>query len=178
MTRLLLVLGLLLAGIAAEAQTDTANRKAATGASLEPPFKRLPGLPPIDLLLADSSTVFTSEQVKKKPVLLMLFDPECHHCQVTAEELYRERNTLRHVQVVMATMATVPAMRAFRERYHLDEVPQVLVGKDRYYLLPPFFNVTHLPFMALYNRRHQLAGSYEGGIPIPKAVALLTGKQD
>ncbi|GAA4339973.1 hypothetical protein [Flaviaesturariibacter amylovorans] len=162
---------LLLTG-SAGAQSDSA----ATQQPLEPPYKRFPGLPPIDLLLIDSSTVFTTEQVKKKPVLLMVFDPNCHHCQMTAEELYNERAKLPDVQIVMATMETVSRMRAFREKYHLEAVPQVLLGKDRFYLLPPFFNISHLPFMALYNKKHELIGTFEGSLSIPKAMELLAAK--
>jgi len=59
----------------------------------EPPYKRFPTLPPIQLLLGDSATKYTKENIpSKKPVLVLLFSPDCNHCQHTAEEMYNNRD--------------------------------------------------------------------------------------
>ena len=50
--------------------------------SIQPPYKRFPSFPPVKLLLPDSTTSFTKADLdKKKPTMLMLFNPQCVHCQ-------------------------------------------------------------------------------------------------
>lgn len=147
---------------------------AQTKDSLPPPYKRFPTPPPFSLLLSDSTTKFTKAQLqKKKPLLLMLFSPDCSHCQHTAEELLQHKNELKGIQVVMATLHPLWQMNAFVEKYHLRSLPGVTVGKDVQYLLPAFYSVKNLPYMAFYDKKGNLISTFEGGLPVKKALALL-----
>ncbi len=139
--------------------------------STEPPYKRFPTLPPVQLLLGDSSTKFTKEDIsKKKPVLVMLFSPECSHCQQTAEEMLKKKNELKDIQIVMATMFGLSEMNLFVEKYKLNTLKNVVIGKDVYYLLPPFYDIKNLPFMALYNKKGNLISVFEGSMPLDKVL--------
>src|SRR4051794_20050797 len=72
-----------------------------------PAYKRYPTLPPLQLLLSDSTTKYTKENVpKKKPVLLMLFSPDCEHCQHEAEQLVANKEAFKDIYIIMA--ATLP----------------------------------------------------------------------
>ena len=137
----------------------------------EPPYKRFPSVPPIQLLLGDSATKFTKQDLpKKKAVLVMLFSPDCSHCQHTAEELPKFAKALKDVQVVMATMHGITQMNEFIKKYKLDELPNVVVGKDLYFLLPPFYAVRNFPFLAFYNRKGDLISVFEGSMPLEKVA--------
>src|SRR5919205_3267867 len=92
------------------------------------PYKRFPTLPPVKLLLSDSTSMFTKADFqKKKPVLLMLFSPDCSHCQHETEELVKYKDDLKDVQIVMATLQPLSDMKDFIERYKLKELPNVVV---------------------------------------------------
>src|SRR5690349_14082069 len=44
----------------------------------EPPYKRFPTVPPFKILLTDSTTYLTKDDLeKKKSVMIMLFSPDC-----------------------------------------------------------------------------------------------------
>lgn len=145
----------------------------AQSSSVELPYQRFPTLPPIQLLLSDSTTKFTKNDIpKKKPVLVMLFSPDCNHCQHTAEELLQYKNELKDIQVIMATMFGISEMNAFAKKYQLNGLNNVVIGKDIYYLLPPFYDVKNLPFMAFYNKKGDLISVYEGGMAIEKVIEL------
>ena len=103
----------------------------------------------------------------------MLFSPECSHCQHTAEELVQHKNELKDVQVVMATLHPLWQMNAFVEKYKLRGLPGVVVGKDVAYLLPSFYGIKNLPYMAFYDKKGALISTFEGGMPVKKAIALL-----
>jgi thioredoxin-related protein len=143
--------------------------------STAPPYKRFPTLPPIQILLADSTTKYTKEMIPAgRPVFLILFSPDCSHCQHIAEELTANRAGLAGIQVVMATMHPLGQMKDFIKKYGLDAMPNVVIGQDIYYLLAPFFGVRNLPFMAFYDKQGNLISVFEGGLAIPKVVSLFS----
>ncbi len=74
-----------------------------------PLFKRFPTLPPLQLILTDS-TKYTSENIpKKKPVLILFFSPDCEHCQHEAEELVANKEGLKNIHIIM--VSTYPLYR-------------------------------------------------------------------
>lgn len=136
-----------------------------------PPFKRFPNLPPIQLLLGDSTTKYTKNNIpKNKPVLLMLFSPDCSHCQQTAEEMVQRKDELKHINIVMATLHSLNEMNAFVEKYRLKELPNVTVGRDIYYIMPGFYVVKNFPYLAFYNKKGKLIKGFEGSMPLSRII--------
>lgn len=149
--------------LAAFAQTD----------SIQPPFKRFPTVPPIQLLLGDSTTKYTKANIpSKKPVLIMLFSPECSHCQHTAEEMIKYKDDLKDIQIIMATLHPLWQMNAFIKDYKLSELKNLVAGKDIYYILPPFYGISSLPYLAMYNKKGSLIMGFEGSMPIQKVLQV------
>jgi thioredoxin-related protein len=139
--------------------------------STTPPFKKYPTLPPIHLLLSDSTTKYTKDQVpKNKPVLVMLFSPECSHCQHTAEEMVKRKEELKHIHIVMATTLPLYKMNAFMKTYGLNSMDNVVAGRDHYYMLPSFYAIHSLPYMAFYNKKGHLIKGFEGSMPLDKVL--------
>jgi thioredoxin-related protein len=159
----LFLLPLLLCTLLATAQTD----------SIAPPYQRFPTVPAFRILLGDSATFYTKEALpKKKPLLLMLFSPECSHCQHTAEEIVQNRDALKNIQIVMVTLHPIFQMNAFAQSYGLKDLPNVVLGKDIHYLLPSFYGIHSLPNMAFYRKNGTLIRSVEGALPMEKVLTL------
>ena len=132
-----------------------------------PPYKRFPEYPPVKLLLPDSISYFTKEDLpKKRPVLLMMFNPQCEHCQHETEELVKHIEEFKKVQVVMATSMHFDSMLVFRKKYNLDAFPNIVVGQDTHYFLFSFFENRNLPFHAFYDRKKLLIKVFEGSVSI------------
>jgi len=143
-----------------------------------PPYKRFPTLPPIQILLSDSTTMFTKAEIpEKKQVLFILFDPDCSHCQHETEEIIAHRDEMKNIEIVMVTMQTLTKMKDFISNYKLNELSNVVVGKDIYFFMPSFYMIHNLPFLALYNRKGELINAYEGSIPIPKIIEVFKQNQ-
>ncbi len=139
--------------------------------STTPPYKKFPTLPPIQILLGDSTTKYTKENIPaKKPVLIMLFSPECSHCQHEAEELTAYKEEMKNIQVVMITFHPLWQMNEFVEKYKLKDLNNVVVGKDIYLVLPSFYSVHNLPFHALYDKKGNLVSVFEGSMEISKVL--------
>ena len=157
----MLILLLLFISVSSVAQVDSTTL----------PYKKFPTLPPIQILLGDSTTKFTKENLPaKKPVLIMLFSPECSHCQQEAEELTARKDELKNIQVVMITFHPLWEMNEFVKKYKLNELKNVVVGKDIYLVLPSFYGIHNLPFHALYDKKGNLLEVFEGAVEISKML--------
>jgi thioredoxin-related protein len=136
-----------------------------------PPFKRFPNLPPIQLLLGDSTTKYTKKDIPEKiPVLFMLFSPDCSHCQQTAEEMVQRKDELKNIHIIMVTLHPIKEMNAFVEKYGLKQLPNITIGKDIYYIMPSFYAVKNFPYLAFYDKKGKLLMGYEGSMPLNKII--------
>ncbi|HEU0111146.1 MAG TPA: redoxin domain-containing protein [Flavisolibacter sp.] len=139
--------------------------------STTPPYKKFPTVPPLQLLLADSTTTFTKDKLSsKKPVLIMLFSPDCSYCQHEAEEFLTRKEELKKIQVVMITFHPLWQMNEFVKKYRLNELSNIVVGKDIYLTMPSFYNIHNLPFHALYDKKGKLITVQEGSLEFAKMM--------
>ncbi len=138
------------------------------------PYKRFPNVPPFKLLLTDSSTHYTKEDLpKKKAVMLMLFSPECDHCKHETEEIINNIDALKKVQIIMSTTLPFDKMLTFYNNYDLKRFDNIIVGKDAGYMLPVFYEIRHLPFLAFYNKRKELISVSPSQMPVNKIIEEL-----
>jgi hypothetical protein len=124
--------------------------------------------------MTDSSTVFTKDQLdRRKSVVVMLFSPDCEHCQHETEEIIKNMEALKNTQILMATSMPFDKMKEFYKHYKLNRFGNIVVGRDLHFMLPPFYNVRNLPFMAIYNKKKELVSVFEGNMPIDKLISEL-----
>lgn len=136
-----------------------------------PPFRRFPVIPPVKLLAIDSMSVITKDNLtKNKPVLLILFSPECEHCQHETEAILARINELKKVQIIMATTLPFDMMKEFYEKYRLADYKNIRVGQDTQYLLPSFYRVHSLPYLAMYDKKGKLIRTFEGTMNIEDLI--------
>ncbi|MGE5519672.1 MAG: TlpA family protein disulfide reductase [Candidatus Dadabacteria bacterium] len=146
--------------------------------SIAAPYKRFPTVPAFKITLGDSSTTYTKEDLpKKRPVLLMIFNPECEHCQHETQELLKYKEELKDIEVLMVTFQPLYKMNEFVKDYHVTDLPNVVVGRDPYYLLSSFYQMHSLPYIALYDKKGNLIETAEGSLPLPKLIALFKSKK-
>jgi len=148
------------------AQTTKAPETAPT----QPPFKRFPTIPPLDLTSADGQKI-TKESLKKHPTLIMYFSPSCEHCIAEMNEIKKRWADFDHLQVVMATYQPMEELKQFITDYEMDKHPNFLLGRDEKFLLPPFFVMKSLPYLALYNKKGNLITTFEGTTKLDKVLA-------
>lgn len=103
-----------------------------------------------------------ADLAKNQPVLLMVFNPECDHCQHQTEQLLLDIENFKDIQIVFATPEDFDKMKAFNERYNLGKYSNIHVGRDTKFFLPPFYRMRNLPYLALYNRKGTLITTFDG----------------
>ncbi len=165
MKKILLLPAFLLVTAAVFAQGESAP---------EPPYKRFPSYPPVKLMLPDSVSYYSKEDLpKKSPVMLMLFSPDCDHCQHETEQIIQNIDKFKGIQIVMTTMQPFDSMMAFRERNQLARFSNIVVAHDNKIFTPTFFNIRSLPFLAFYNRKKELISVFEGTMKVEKMLEEL-----
>ena len=145
--------------------------------SIDAPFRRFPIIPPFDLLKTDSSTHLTKENIDTKhKTIIMFFSPECDHCQHQTEDMLAAIDSLKDIQIIMATYQPFEEMLAFYQKYELAKYSNIKLGRDTKYFLPPFYRMKSLPYLALYDNKGNLITSFEGNQPVVKLLAAFDSK--
>lgn len=139
----------------------------AQGDSTLSPSERFRLFPQAKFLLPDSVTFFSKADLKKnKPAMMMVFAPDCDHCQHETEELTKNIDKFKGIQIVMSSMAPLTEIKTFIEKYQLSKYDNIIVGKDVSYFLPAYYQFHNLPFLAFYDKKHKLISTFSGSMKI------------
>jgi len=138
--------------------------------SLKPAYLRFPTVPPFEILEVDSITTFSKHDLNKnQQLLLMYFSPDCDHCRHQTEDILRDIRSFKKIQVVMATFEPLTKLREFQMKYKLSDY-NIHVGRDSKYILPPFYRMGNLPYLALYDKKGNLITTFEGNQKVNKIL--------
>ena len=148
---------------------------AAQNATDTPAYQRFPGLPPISLLQADS-TLLTKEGLKQQPTIIMYFSPSCDHCKHQWEDMTKSMGTLKKYQVLMVTYQPFEEMVDFYKNEHISQYSNVRLARDPKFVLPPFYRIASLPYMALYDKKGNLITTFEGNVKMEKIFKAFNEK--
>jgi|SRR5580704_8283269 thioredoxin-related protein len=144
-----------------------------TPAEPQAAYLRMPTIPPFNLLKIDSSTYLTREDIKKNHrTIIMFFSPDCDHCKHQTKDIMESIDKFKDIEIVMATYQPFAEMREFYKNFHLADHPNIKIGRDEKFFLPPFYRIKNLPFMALYDKKGNLLTTFEG---TQKVDTLLNG---
>jgi len=166
---LIVRLGLILFGnTQAQSPTTTAP---------EAPYMKNPGIPPFKLLEVDSVHFITKDDIKKnRKVLLMFFSPECEHCKHQMQDILADFSKFKDIEIVMATFQPFEQMQSFYSYFRIADHPNILMGRDEKYLLPPYYRMQSLPFLALYDKKGQFIMKFEGNQKVDTILLAFDGK--
>jgi len=139
-----------------------------------PPYQKDSLIPAFSILQTDS-TWFNKEALpRNKPVVIIYFNPECGHCQLTAHDFDKKKNKLKDVFFVWVTYDTsFNEIKSFAKDYNLVNEKNIKVGRDPKYYVPSFYRVKFTPFMAVYGKNGKLIQTYETGTDPDTIIKLL-----
>jgi thioredoxin-related protein len=136
-----------------------------------PAYQRFPTIPPFKLLKVDSVTYVTKENLRKNHrTIIMFFSPECDHCKHQTEDLLKDMDKLKDVEIVMATFQPFGEMKEFYNFYRIADHHNIKIGRDEKFFLQPFYKFTSLPFLALYDKKGNLITTFEGNQKVRKLL--------
>lgn len=130
-----------------------------------PPYKKVKGWPPLMLTLLNQKE-FTSKDLKDQATIVMYFSPECDHCKHQTTEMINRIKDLSKYQIILATYQPEEQMAGFQTYYQLQKYSNIRMGRDSKFLLPPFYRIKNLPFLALYNKKGEILKTFDGNVKV------------
>jgi len=171
------LLSILLAGFTgiANAQTEakvTANVTTATDTSA--PYLKHPEMPAFKIQLMDSVSSLNTYNIKPgKKTVLMLFGPDCEHCQHMADSIKAHLGELKNVNLYMFSFAELKDIRRFAEKYKLNKEKNITFGKDADFFFAGFYRLSAVPGIAIYDEKKKFMKLYNGGAKITDITSVV-----
>lgn len=139
-----------------------------------PVYKQFPQVPPFDIVRVPDSTHFKKDGLKKrKPVIVIVFSPDCDHCQHATKDLLAQTGLLKKAQVVMASNLPYTYIKKFYDDFGIAKYPGIIMGWDENYFLGTYYQVRNFPSVYVYDKKGQLLQEFIGSVPFEKIAALL-----
>lgn len=143
--------------------------------SLKAGYLRYPTIPPFTLMKTDSSSLTRDNLTKHRKTMIMFFSPDCDHCKHQTKDMLANMDKLKDVEILMATYQPFEEMQAFYNDFHIENYPNIKMGRDTKYFFVPFYKMNSLPFLALYNNKGKLLTTFEGTTPVEKLAEAFRG---
>ena len=137
-----------------------------------PAYKRFPTVPPFTILQADSTNL-TKDNLKHQPTIIMYFSPDCDHCKHQWSDMEKRMKDLKKYQIIMITYQPFEEMVQFIKEYEIARYPNIKVGRDTKFTLPPFYHIQSLPYLALYNKKGNLVNTWQGNVAVDVLLKAL-----
>lgn len=132
-------------------------------ATQTPAYIKNPALPAFTLYKAPDSTVFTNKNLSpKKPTLIIVFSPECSHCQHETTVLTENISRFKNVQILMTTWLPYAEMIKFYKNYKIADYPQITMAWDNKFFFLPYYKVQTFPTFILYDKNGKYIKSFPG----------------
>lgn len=137
-------------------------------------YLRFPTVPPFRIITMADSTAFTKADLsKKKATIIMVFSPDCEHCQAETKAITARIELFKKVQIVMASPLDYDYIKKFYEEYKIADYPNITMGRDPGYYLGTFYKIRSFPAIFLYDKKGNFVKAFNGSFPVEQIAELL-----
>lgn len=142
-----------------------------------PKYVENPEIPAFSIFAAPDSTVFTDKDLKKDtPLLIMIFSPQCGHCQQEAKLIGQNMEHFKNAQILMVTWLPFGTLAKFGKDYGTNRYSNITLAQDPNDFLYDFYEVHRYPKLIVYNKDGQYVSDYDGDIKLEDVWKDLGGE--
>lgn len=118
--------------------------------------------PDFKIRLTNGKIVSSTMVSLNKPVIIIVFSPDCGHCQVLIDGIFKKINSFKKAGIILATFVQPKDIIAFERKYQTAKYANITVGTDvPVFFLQKYYQLTSTPFTVLYDRNRKLIASYK-----------------
>ncbi len=145
-------------GIASILSTPKANAQAVAAPQapvVDPsaPYMKDKHLPVFSITSVEGKEITNKDLPSKyKYTCIIIFSPDCSHCEHEAGELNKNADKLKNILFIWDSYRDMDAIKKFAAKYGLVGQPNVIIGRDPSFTIPTFFRPRMTPFVALYEK--------------------------
>lgn len=136
------------------------------------PFMKDKNFPTFSITSTTGKEVTNKSIPKYRYNLILIFSPDCPHCEHEAEELSKNAAKFTNVLFIWDSFRDMPAIKNFAVKYKLEGKANVIVGRDGDFTLPTFFRPRMTPFVALYDNG-KFVKAWEQGVEVAELMKLI-----
>ena len=120
------------------------------------------------------STAFSKDDLQhRKPLVIILFSPDCDHCKHETHQLLDSIDLFKKAQIVMVSSLDYDLVKKFYEKYNIANYPEITMGRDGAYFLGTFFKSKMYPSIFIYDKKGKFVTSFEGSVPVGRIAQEL-----
>lgn len=182
MKRITFLLFFLIIGATVFGQSDNTDKTSKTTKADKaevkfPAYVENPAIPKFNIIAAPDSTAFTEKDLKKDtPLLMMIFSPECGHCQQEAKLIGENIEHFKNAQILMVTWMPYSTLDKFGKYYGTNRYSNITLAQDPTDFLYGFYDVHRYPKLIVYNKDGQYVSDYDGNIVLEDVWKDLGGE--
>jgi hypothetical protein len=107
---------------------------------------------------------YNSTEIRKGPVLVVHYHPECEHCQFEISEILKNNIPALFTKVILVSGAHPDSIRKFLKRFNYSEYPSVLPLVDTSDNFEKTFGKSIVPSSYIYNSKLYLVKFLHGEV--------------
>jgi thiol-disulfide isomerase/thioredoxin len=130
-------------------------------------------LPPITFRLMDSNTLLNTNKIPNdKPIVFFYFSPDCPYCRAQTQDIIDNIKSLSNIRFYMISNFPLKILRDYEDKYELNKY--VCLAQDYKGYFNSYYNISSVPYIAIYNTNRKLKQILIGKIKIDwiKDIAL------
>lgn len=130
-------------------------------------YKKYPDLPAFNIRLMDSFNVFNTYNIPKgRYSLLVLFEPDCKHCQDVTREILRGMDSLSNIDFYWLTPGqSMTRLREFYKEYKMADYANIkAMGRDYEFFFIDYYGIKSYPDFALYDEKKKFVKLFLGRV--------------
>ena len=131
-------------------------------------------IPPFKMLQTNGHYFEASDLDKTKPVVLIYFAPDCGHCQVLMDGLFKNLSAFKNTQLILVTFKPVSELQLFERQYNTASYPNIKTGTEgNTYFLRYYYNLSNTPFTAVFNKGKLVCSFRNINTPISEIISCV-----
>lgn len=111
---------------------------------------------PVFSFLSMEENLFNSSEIKKGPVLIIKFHPECDHCQYEISQILKSDIPELVTMILLVSSAPPDSIIKFLSRFHYSDYPTVIALADTNDSFNAIFGKDVVPSNYIYNKELKL----------------------
>ena len=131
-------------------------------------------LPPFRMVQTNGKIFKAEDLPMGKPIIIIYFSTDCDHCSNLMKAMLAKTDELKKASVAMITYLPIENVWAFANQYQLKRFPYIYMGTEgSTYFLKNYYNLSSMPFMALYTKNGDLVKTYPNETGLSDLISRL-----
>lgn len=136
--------------------------------------KKSNAIPPFKMLQTNNRYFEAKDLDKAKPVVLIYFAPDCPHCQVLLDGVFKNMAAFKKTQLILVTFKPLDELQLFERQFNTAAYPNVKTGTEgTTFFLRYYYNLSNTPFTAVFNKGNLVCAYRNINTPVSQIISCV-----